>query len=126
METSKADIEFCIENVKNFAAMLAVLGVILSQWLTFEITGNFKPSIELIAAIFFLFIPGYLIFREVAQKVTWLHIVKLAIAQKLEIENIQSFTAQRNLSDNEAVIYPSSNVVQLKLERRLLKKRASL
>lgn len=77
LETSKADIESYIDRQRTAAAFLAVLGIIVSR--------VFVPSpfLEFGVVVFFAAISA-LIFVDVEKKVFWLHIIKIAIAQKSE------------------------------------------
>lgn len=93
LEASKADIEFSIDNARTFAAVIAVFGVVLPKQISLWATGNSKPYIELVIALF-LFAPSVFILLEAARKVTWLHIIKIAIAQKSKIKSTEKFAAQ--------------------------------
>ncbi len=84
LELARADVEHFVESSKTLAAFLAIMGVILSKLIS-PSTENLQPLIEFGVTVLIL-VPSAFIFLEVAKKFAWLHIIKVAIALKSDLD----------------------------------------
>lgn len=83
LETEKADLEYSIENEKIFAAFSTVFGLFvfkqILQWL--PINSMLKLNGEYLVVSLFSTLSAWLLLR-VGEKVSCLHVIKLALARK--------------------------------------------
>ena len=84
LESARADIEHSVDSSRTLAAFLAIMGVILSKLIS-PSTENLQPLIEFGVTVLIL-VPSAFIFLEVAKRVAWLHIIKVAIALKSDLD----------------------------------------
>ncbi len=98
LETARADIEHSIDSPRTLAAILAVLGVILSKYISLlamddlnHYNEKFKHFVELGITVLNL-APSAFIFLGVAKKIAWLHIIKIAIALDSELSSANTAT----------------------------------
>lgn len=86
LETARADLEDYIDNSRTFAALVAAVGVVLPTWLSLGIPENLKLlNIEVVLTLL-LFALGAVLFLRVARAVAWLHVMKIAISRKSELD----------------------------------------
>lgn len=82
LEIAKADAEYSVGNDRAFAALLAAIGVFLQWYIPWK-TEYFSHYIEPIFRLL-VFAPSAFILIRAAQRGTWLHVIKIAIALKSE------------------------------------------
>lgn len=82
LETKKADIEYFIDSNRLLAAVLAVFGVIVSDWVSVSvwISEDFRIYGSVGVTVFFASLSIFTFF-SIGEKVSWLHIIKIALAQ---------------------------------------------
>lgn len=81
LETVKADIEFQIENDRTLAALLAFIGVVISNWVSARIREDFKQGIAALVGVLFAAL-GICFLYKIHEKASWLHILKIALTRK--------------------------------------------
>lgn len=99
LEAARADTEHSIDSPRTLAAILGILGVIFSKYISLVLTGNFKNhtenfkySTEFVVTVLIL-APSVFIFLKVGKKIAWLHVIKIAIILKSEPASANSPTA---------------------------------
>ena len=81
LETVKADIEYSIDNGRSFAAFLAVFGLLVSKQIAQWLTINSMLNGESLVVSFFSILSAWL-FIHIGNKVSLLHVIKIALARK--------------------------------------------
>lgn len=80
LETEKANIEYYIDNTRNFAAFSAIFGLLLSKPISQWLPVNFMSSGESLVGLSYVL--SALLLMRVGKKLLWLHVIKLALARK--------------------------------------------
>ncbi|NJK48467.1 hypothetical protein HC931_09995 [Candidatus Gracilibacteria bacterium] len=101
LEAAKADLEFYIDKMRTAAAFIALFGVIVSNGISI-VTDILNPYIELIVIVFAA-LGSFLYLLAIAPFLDWLHILKIAIAQKSK--DSESMTVFKEWNDPEEDIY---------------------
>jgi hypothetical protein len=83
LELSKSDIENSIETDGRSASFASLLAVIFSQWISLSYSNNGKsdPAMVSFVAVLFALVSMYVV-TIIAEKATWLHIIKMTLARK--------------------------------------------
>ena len=92
LESARADIEYSVDSSRTLAAVLGIIGVILSKLIS-PSTENLKLLIEFVVTVLILGSSGF-IFLDVAKRATWLHIIKVAIALKSNVGSANNPTTR--------------------------------
>lgn len=80
LETGKANIEYYIDNTRTFAAFSAIFGLLLSKAISQWLPINFMSAGESLVGLSYLL--SALLLIRVGKKVSWLPVIKLALARK--------------------------------------------
>lgn len=90
LESARADIEHSVDSSRTLAALLAIMGVLFSKLIS-PSTENLQPLIEFGVTVL-IFVPSAFIFLDVAKRVAWLHVIKVAIAIKSDLDSANNPT----------------------------------